>query len=340
VGTRGGGGFEKRLVEQSPLSFAAYEAVLAGPVVGVHPLRAFSSILKVSAGVLQSLRIIRRHQPQAILLTGGWANVPLAAAAWMLRVPMLVYLPDIEPGRTIQLLSRVAQKIAVTVPDSARYFREGQTITTGYPLREAITQATREDAVAYFGLDPEKKTILVTGGSRGARTINIAMGDIAAQLMQSGVQVIHVSGKLDYERTRDQLNKTLNGLDSEACYHLVDYLESQQMGLAFAAADIIIGRAGASVLGEFPYFGAASILIPYPYAWRYQKVNADWLAERGAAIRMDDERMSEDLLPAIASLVNNEARLQQMQASARALSPGNGADNLAATWLRLAQSSH
>ncbi len=309
-------------------------------MVGVHPLRAFSSILKVSAGVLQSLRIIRRHQPQVILLTGGWANVPLAAAAWLLRVPMLVYLPDIEPGRTIQLLGRVAQKIAVTVPESAPYFREGQTVTTGYPLREAITQATRDDAIAYFGLDPAKTTILVTGGSRGARTINIAVGEIAPQLIELGVQVIHVSGKLDYERTREQVNQTLNGLDNQPCYHLCDYLESHTMGLAFAAADMIIGRAGASVLGEFSYFGAASILIPYPYAWRYQKVNADWLAERGAAIRMDDERMSEELLPVIQALVTDAARLQQMQASARALSPGNGADNLAQVWLHLAKTSH
>lgn len=335
VGTRGGGGFEKRLVDASDIAFDAYHEVFAGPIVGVNPLRAVSSMVKMATGLLQSLALMLSNRPQAILMTGGWANVPLALAGWILRVPMLVYLPDIEPGTTIRVLSRFVQKIATTVPDSADYFREGQTVTTGYPLREAVTSATRDGAISYFRLDPARKTLLVTGGSRGARSINIALGDILPDLLNEQVQIIHVTGKLDYERTGEQVADCIGHPN----YHIVDYLDSDAMGLAFAVADIVLGRSGASALGEFPYFGAASILIPYPYAWRYQGVNADWLAEQGAGIRMNDENMAQDLLSTLQSLLRDDEKLSQMQACAKALHSGDGTENIARELLSLAGGS-
>lgn len=332
MGTRGGGGFEKRLVDASDISFDAYREVFAGPVVGVNPLRALSSLMKMGLGLLQGLAIILQQRPQVILMTGGWANVPLAVAGWIMRVPMLVYLPDIEPGTTIRMLGRFVQKIATTVPDSAEYFREGQTVTTGYPLRPSITSATKERAIAHFGLDPARKTLLVTGGSRGAQTINIAIGDILSDLLNETVQILHVTGKLDYERTLAQVGDYQQNLH----YHLFDYLDSDEMGLAFAASDIILGRSGASALGEFPYFGAASILIPYPYAWRYQRVNADWLAEHGAGIRLNDDDMGQELLATLQSLLRDDEKLCQIQACAKALYSGNGSDNIAQELLSLA----
>jgi len=332
VGTRGSGGFERSLVEQSGISFDRYEAVFAGPLNGVSPLRALSSLLKTGLGLLQSVGIVLRHRPQALLLTGGWANVPVALAAWVFRVPILVYLPDIEPGRTIQVLSRFARKVATTVPESAQFFSEGQTVTVGYPLRESVTSATREGAIAHFGLDAGRKTILVTGGSRGARNINIALIDIVPALVDNGAQILHVTGQLDWERSQEQAA----GLVQQPHYHAFPYLDSEAMGLAFAAADLVVGRSGASSLGEFPYFGAASVLIPYPYAWRYQKTNADWLVERGAGVRVDDETMAEALQPTILRILCDDALLQHYQANARALHQGSGAERLAQELLILA----
>lgn len=282
-------------------------------------------------GLLQASVLIIRHKPQAILMTGGWANIPLALAGWLLRIPMLVFLPDIEPGTTIRLLSRFVAKIATTVPESARYFQEGQSVTTGYPLRKQVTSAHRESALAHLGLLAQRKTLLVTGGSRGARTINIAIENCLPKLLEENVQILHITGKLDYERTREQVTEQLD----HPHYHLFDYLDSGEMGLAFAAADIIVGRSGASALGEFPYFGAASILVPYPYAWRYQKVNADWLAGRGAGIRIDDEKMAEQLLPTLQDLLRDDLHLKALQDCARALYQGDGAENLARELLLL-----
>ncbi len=335
VGTRGGGGFEKRLVDASDIDFDAYHEVFAGPVVGVNPLRALSSLIKMASGLLQSLAIILGQRPQAILMTGGWANVPLALAGWIMRVPMLVYLPDIEPGTTIRVLGRFVDRIATTVPESSAYFREGQTVATGYPLRQAVTLATEDAAMAHFGLDPQRKTLLVTGGSRGARTINIAVVDILPGLLEEPVQIVHVTGKLDYERTLEQVGE----YQDNPHYHLFDYLDSDEMGLAFAASDIVLGRSGASALGEFPYFGAASILIPYPYAWRYQRVNADWIADNGAGIRINDEDMGQELLATLQSLLRDEAKLSRIQGCAKSLFSGNGSDNIAQELLSLAGDS-
>jgi undecaprenyldiphospho-muramoylpentapeptide beta-N-acetylglucosaminyltransferase len=333
VGTRGGGGIERPLVMDANLDFDAYEEVFAGPIVGVNPLRLLASLVKMILGLLQSFNLIRRHHPQAMLLTGGWANVPLALAARILRIPMLVYLPDIEPGQTIQLLSKLDAKIATTVPESAEYFPEGQTVVTGYPLRSEVTSANREAAIRHFNLDSNRKTILVTGGSRGARTINIAVENILADLLTYPVQVIHVTGQLDWERSQTDLKS--KEYDATR-YHPLPYLDSADMGLAYAAADIIIGRSGASAIGEFPYFGAASILVPYPFAWRYQKVNADWLVKHGAGIRINDEDMANNLLPTLAQLVTDTVQLETMQNQAKSLFKGNGADKLAQELLLLA----
>jgi UDP-N-acetylglucosamine--N-acetylmuramyl-(pentapeptide) pyrophosphoryl-undecaprenol N-acetylglucosamine transferase len=330
VGTRGGGGFERRLVEAAEIKFDAFDEVFAGPIVGVNFFRAFLSMILMGIGLLQSIVLLLRYRPQVILFTGGWANVPVALAGWLLRVPMLVYLPDIEPGSTIRVLGRFVQKIATTVPESAQFFREGQTVTTGYPLRSEVSSATRDAAIKHFKLDPSLKTILVTGGSRGARSINIAIENSLNDLLKEAVQVIHVTGELDWVRSQAAVKGSLTH------YYPFEYLDSHEMGLAFAAADIVVGRSGASALGEFPYFGAASILVPYPYAWRYQRVNADWLAERGAGIRMNDEAMVAELLPTLQSLVRDAGRLKTMQDCAKAVYQGDGSANIARELLSLA----
>ena len=320
VGSMGGGGFEKRIVEQSNLPFVGYGAVFAGPIVGVNPLRAVWSVLLMMAGTIQAALLLRRYKPQSLLLTGGWANVPLALAARLLRVPILVYLPDIEPGRTIQLVARFASRVATTVDESARYFRAGQSVTTGYPLRRSVTESTRQAALAHFRLDPARRTLLVFGGSRGARSINLALMRILPDLLKADLQVLHVTGELDWPRVQAEMA----ALPDARGYQAFPYLHAD-MGLAFAAADMVVCRSGASTLGELPLFGLASILVPYPYAWRYQRTNADYLADRGAAIRMDDEAMEQDLLPAILGLHQHPQGLEAMQESARALARGDGA---------------
>lgn len=332
----GRGDFARPLIEEAGIPFEPFAEVHAGPFHGVSPLKAARSLVIDLIGTVQSARLLRRLRPGAILLTGGWVGLPVALAGRLLGIPSLIYLPDIEPGLAINVLKRFASRVAVTTADSQKFFAPGQTVVTGYPLRSQMLLATREAGMAHFSLDPARRTLLIFGGSRGARSINHAAIAIASELVALGAQVIHVTGTLD----ADAMTAAHAALPPEtrAHYHLFPYLHDA-MGLAMACADLCVCRSGASTLGELPFFGLPSILVPYPHAWRYQKVNADWLADRGAGIVMPDDRLSVDLLPAVRDLLGDAVRLSQMAAQARSLAQPDGAWNVGRELLRLAGAS-
>jgi UDP-N-acetylglucosamine--N-acetylmuramyl-(pentapeptide) pyrophosphoryl-undecaprenol N-acetylglucosamine transferase len=325
-------------MDEAGIHFAHYDEVRAGPLHGVGVLRALISLANLTTGTFQALRLVNRNQPQALLLTGGWVGLPVALAGWLRRVPSLIYLPDIEPGLAIRILQRFARRVATTVEDSATYFKAGKTVATGYPVRanmvEAASPQGREQAIQHFALDPDRKSLLVFGGSRGARSINMTLLDILPDLLADGLQIIHVTGTLDWE----QVQTRRLALPETQHYHAYAYLHDE-MALAYAAADLVVCRAGASTLGELPLFGLPAILVPYPHAWRYQKVNAEWLAGRGAAILMEDAAMGEHLLPTIRGLMEDDARLTSMRAAAVALAQPDGAYNVARELLHLAGES-
>lgn len=324
-------GFERPLVAESALPFASYDEVRAGPLHGVSPLQFIVSSFNLAVGILQALRLVARRKPNAVLLTGGWVGLPVALASWVWRVPNLIFLPDIEPGLTIQVLRRFARCVALTVEESKVYFPNNQTIVTGYPLRQLMLEATRQAAITHFGLHPNRKTLLVFGGSRGSRAINNALLTILPDLLADGIQIIHITGTLDWK----EVEAHRNALSDVTHYHAFPYLH-HEMGLAMAGADLVLSRSGASVLGEFPLFGLPSILVPYPHAWRYQKVNADYLANHGAALYMDESKMAETLLITIRDLFQETGRLESMRASALALAKPDGAQRAAEALARLA----
>jgi UDP-N-acetylglucosamine--N-acetylmuramyl-(pentapeptide) pyrophosphoryl-undecaprenol N-acetylglucosamine transferase len=285
------------------------------------------SLFNYAIGLFQALGLLLRYRPQVLLLTGGWSGLPVALAARLLQVPMMIFLPDIEPGSTIQMLRRLVNQVALTVPESEVYFPRTPTVVTGYPLRAEFATATRAAGQAHFGLDPSSPVLLVFGGSRGAHSINQALLAILPDLLADGIQVLHVTGALDWPEVAAR--------PAAAGYQPFAYLH-HDMGLAQAAADLVVSRAGASTLAEFPLFGLPAILVPYPYAWRYQKVNADYLAERGAAVRLDDETMEQRMLPLIRAILGDADRLAQMRDCAQALAQPNGASRLAAELTQLA----
>ena len=325
------GGFERPLIEKSDVLFVAHDEVRAGPIHGVNPVRLIGSVVKLSIGIVQAFRLLRQREPQVILSTGGWVSLPVALVAWLMRIPVVVFLPDIEPGLTIKALRRFAKKVAISVPESANFFRSGQTVVTGYPLRAAMREATRAHAMEIFHLDPECKTLLVFGGSRGSRAINVAVGEILSEVLEDGLQVIHLTGTLDWMRAQEQIGP----LKDHPHYHAMPYFE--EIGQALAVADLVVCRAGASILGEFPYFGLPSILIPLAYSWRYQEVNADYLAQRGAAIHLKEADMPRELLSTIRSVLDDSNRLQQMGSNAAQLAQPDGAGNLARVLVELVQ---
>ncbi len=274
----GSGGLERDLVQESALPFAAYDDVKAGPIAGVSLPRRLLSLLYYVIGSVQALGLMLRYRPQALLLTGGWSGLPVALAAGLRRVPVMIFLPDIEPGSAIRLLRRLASRVALTLDDSAQYFPNTPTEVTGYPLREAFAEATREAGLAHFGLDAARPVLLVFGGSRGARSLNRALLAILPELLAEGLQVIHVSGTLDWpevEARRDALN--------HADYHAFPYLH-HEMGLAQAAADLVPQPGRGQHAGGVPLFrsglhsGALSLCLALPEGQR----RLSGLAWRGA----------------------------------------------------------
>jgi UDP-N-acetylglucosamine:LPS N-acetylglucosamine transferase len=327
----GAGGIEEDLVRRAGLPFVA---IAAGGLHGLAPWTAARNAARLAVGTWQAWRIVRRFRPHALLLTGGYVGVPVAAAAWANRVPSLVYLPDIEPALSVKVLARLARKIAVTAPASQTYFPPGKAVVTGYPVRPELRCVDRETARRALGLDAHPPVLLVFGGSRGARNLNRALAAILEPLLAL-CQVVHISGTLDAEAARargEALPETLR-----ARYHLYAYLH-EEMGQALAAADLAVSRAGASTLGEFPLFGLPAVLVPYPYAWRYQRVNADYLVERGCAVRLDDEKLATDLLPLLQELLTNRQRLAAMSQRARVLAKPDAADRIAGELLSLTKS--
>lgn len=323
------GGMERELVSREGIEF---ETIPAGQVVGVGLWRGAAGLIQLAWGAAQAARIVRRYKPDVLFVTGGYTAIPVALVCWLARIPILVYLPDIEPGAAVKAVARFAAMVAVTAEESRAYFPNKNVLVTGYPVREEIARATRSRAIQRFELVEERRTVLVFGGSRGARSINNALLDALDDLLKD-FQIIHVSGEPDWPTV--QARRSALSDDQRAHYHAFPYLH-EDMGLAFAAADLVVSRAGASVLGEFPMFGLGAILVPYPHAWRYQKVNADFLAARGAAVRLNDEDLKMKLSATIRELLQDADRLTAMRAASRALAAPEASERIAAELLQLA----
>lgn len=331
VGARGD--MARGLVEQSDVHFDGYHEVFAGPVAGIPLTGQIVSAIKIAVGVVQSLVLGLRLRPEVLFLTGGWVGVPAALACWLLRCPIVIYVPDIEPGMMLKVIGRrFARVIAATTDATAAYYPGKRVEVTGYPLRREILEADRARGIEALKLDPQRRTLLVFGGSRGSRSINSTISAIAPALLEDGCQIVHISGRLDWPQV-EQAHAAMTP-EQRAHYQVHPFLPD--IGLAFAAADLVISRAGAATLAEYPQLGLPAILVPYPHAWRYQKVNADFLVERGAAVRLDDERLADELLPLVRELLADEERLAAMRRASEALRQPDGADNIARLLARTA----
>jgi UDP-N-acetylglucosamine--N-acetylmuramyl-(pentapeptide) pyrophosphoryl-undecaprenol N-acetylglucosamine transferase len=326
------GGVEEGIVSREGLPFTA---ISAGGLRGLAPWTTVGNLAKLTVGFAQSLRIVRRFSPDVVLVTGGYVCVPVALAAKLLGVPVLIFLPDLEPGLAVRALSHLATRVAISFPDAARYFAEDKVVAAGYPVRAEFFAVNRAEARRAFGLDEGLKTVTIFGGSRGAHSINLALSQCLERLLEV-CQVIHICGHLDAEwvmERRAQLSKRLRSR-----YRAYSYLH-EEMPSALAAADLAVARAGAATLGEFPALGLPSILVPYPYAGWHQELNADYLVSRGAAVKIADAELGEKLLPTILELLGDERALAEMSDRARALARPDAAQRIAQELRRMARQS-
>lgn len=323
----GEGGMEAGLIERAGLPLRTI------PAAGVHGvgLRALpGNLLQLARGLLAARRILRQFRPDVLFFTGGYLAVPMSLAGW--RLPQLLYVPDIEPGLALKALARLATRIAITADETRRFLpRNKSVVVTGYPTRPGLKAWERAAARQQFGLQPDLPVLLAFGGSKGAHSINMALLDNLPVLLEK-TQIIHISGQLDWPVVQSQHGSL--PADLSARYHPFPYLH-EEMGAALAAADLAVSRAGASSLGEFPLFGLPAILVPYPHAWRYQKVNADYLKQRGAALVLEDADLTHSLAPTVLSLLEDAPRLEGMRLAMQSLCIPEAAGRLAAQILAL-----
>jgi UDP-N-acetylglucosamine--N-acetylmuramyl-(pentapeptide) pyrophosphoryl-undecaprenol N-acetylglucosamine transferase len=304
------------------------------PAAGVHGVGLRSlpgNLARLGRGYGAARDVLRRFKPDTLFFTGGYVAGPVALAG--AKIPTAIYVPDIEPGLALKLLSRFADQIAVTAEDSRGYFpRKDRVVVTGYPVRPDLAQWDQNEAYQVFGFSTELPTVLVTGGSLGALSINQALTVNLPQLLEE-MQIVHLVGA----RTWDQFKDVPVSLPAELArrYKSYPYLHAE-MGAAFSIANLVVSRAGASSLGEYPHFGIPAILVPYPHAWRYQKVNAEYLSSRGAAIMLPDEALPEKLSLLILDLIRNPEKRQRMQQAMQSLAWPDAASRIAEVIANLA----
>lgn len=311
----------------------AFEAIESGQLRGMAPWVAARSLWRMARGARQAAQLVAKIQPDVTLVTGGYVAAPVVWASWRAGVPVLIYLPDIEPGLAIRRLARFAARVAVSFPEVAGYF-PGKAVVTGYPVRREFLAAAhrRDEARRRLALDADMPALLVFGGSRGARSINQALADALPQLLDL-CQVIHISGIRDWSEVQQRAEALPQALRDR--YHASPYLH-EELPLAMAAADLVVARAGAATLGEFPAMGLPAILIPYPYSGQHQQANANYLADRGAAVTVLDGELQARLAPAVLELLGAPSKLRSMSQAMSALAQPQAATNIARELQRLA----
>ena len=319
------GGMEQALVKRAGLTF---EAISAGGLRGKNLMAFLRGLWALSQGYRQSLQVIERYQPDILLATGGYVCAPVTLAARRSGLPVLIYLPDIEPGLAIKFLARFANRVAVTVPEAQQFFRPGLTVVTGYPVRPALVTTFGSGKAAArlkLGLTERLPVLLVFGGSQGARSINRSLTDRLEDYLEVS-QIIHVTGVLDEAWVQAKKSKLPQNL--QARYHVAAYLHNEMVA-ALVAADLVVSRAGASTLGEFPAVGLPAIVVPYPYAGAHQALNANYLVQHQAAIIVENADLEHRLKDTVINLITDQEKLQAMSQACRNLAQPDAAARLA-----------
>lgn len=305
------------------------------PVVALQRSLALSNLLfpfKLANSLLKASQIIKDFKPHVAVGVGGFASGPLLQMASMKGIPTLIQEQNSHAGLTNRLLARKAARICVAYPGMDHFFPKEKILLTGNPVRQDIVDISgkKNTGLEHFGLSAGKRTVLVIGGSLGARTINesiaAALEDFAAQ----DIQLIWQTGKLFIEQAREQIRER----KLDATIKAFDFI--YEMDLAYAAADMVVSRAGALSVSEICLAGKPSILVPYPFAAEdHQTSNAKALVDRNAALLVADHEAAKSLKYNILMLINDHQLRETLGQNCRPLGFPHAAHQIAAEILRL-----
>lgn len=320
-------GLEADIVPKAGLPFQTISVQGFSRPLGWRTVR---SVGLAGRGFFQAIRALRRFRPDLVVGTGGYVCGPVVLAAWLLGIPAVIHEQNAMPGMTNRFLARFVAAICLTFPEAETYFPDrGKTYLTGLPVREEVARKGKKDGLAALDLKEDRLTVVITGGSRGARRINQAMA--AAMPAFSGrpdLQFYHISGEKEYQATLEAYRASGVEVEKAGNLKVVPYLYGMENALA--AADLIVGRAGASFLAEIMVRGIPAILVPYPHAAAdHQTYNARSLADKGAAVVIPDGEFSgQRLTEVLTNLSSDSQRRELMAAACRSLGRENALDNI------------
>ena len=327
-------GAEGRM-EMQRVPAAGYQ-IIGLPVAGFdrkHLLKNISVLIKLMKSQIKARRIIKEFKPDAAVGVGGYASGPTLKVAGSMGIPTLIQEQNSYAGVTNKLLAKKACKICVAYEGMERFFDKGKIILTGNPVRQNLLnqQMSREEAIRSFNLDPTKKTVLIVGGSLGARTINNCVLNGLDQIRQSGVQFIWQTGKFYINEAKEKVGQAEN----YPMLHTTDFITD--MAAAYSAADLVISRAGAGSISEFCLLGKPVILVPSPnVAEDHQTKNALALVAKDAALYIKDAEASEKLLKTAIEMVQQPETLKKLSTNIAKLAFKDSANTIAEEVWKLA----
>jgi UDP-N-acetylglucosamine--N-acetylmuramyl-(pentapeptide) pyrophosphoryl-undecaprenol N-acetylglucosamine transferase len=279
--------------------------------------------IKLLSSLWKSRKIIKKFKPDVVIGTGGFASGPLLQMANMLNIPTVIQEQNSYPGITNKLLSKEANKICVAYENLERFFPKEKMILTGNPVRQDLIDidGKRQEAIKHFNLDENKKTLLILGGSLGSRRINQLIEKELSFLESKNIQIIWQSGKLYFEDYKKFNSKSISFVgDSEV--QVLAFID--RMDLVYAAADIVISRAGASSVSELCIVGKPVIFIPSPnVAEDHQTKNAQFIVDKNGALLLKESELNEKFESVFSDLLSNENQQIELSKNIKALALPN-----------------
>lgn len=288
--------------------------------------------IKLISSIRKSYKLLNEFKPDAVVGVGGYASGPLLYAASAKNIPTLIQEQNSYAGLTNKWLAKRVKKICVAHGGMEKYFPKEKLVVTGNPVRKTILldETRTSDAYQFFGLSPEKKTLLIVGGSLGARSINEFILSGYERLADSGYQVIWQTGGYYFQEMQSRLVEQVSNI------LMRDFV--REMHYAYAVADVVISRAGALSIAELMLTGKPSILVPSPnVAEDHQTVNAKALVERDAAILIKDREGNEKLIDAAFALMEDEPRKALLSRNIKAMSHPDADKDIASEVIKLIQ---
>ncbi|WP_289665148.1 undecaprenyldiphospho-muramoylpentapeptide beta-N-acetylglucosaminyltransferase [Flavobacterium panacagri] len=283
--------------------------------------------LKLASSLLESKRIIKKFKPNVVIGTGGFASGPLLQAAGSAGIPTVVQEQNSFPGITNKLLSKKANAICVAYQNLERFFPKEKIVLTGNPVRQDLIdiESKRDEAITFYGLDPNKKTLLVLGGSLGARRINQLIEKELQNFLSQNVQVIWQCGKLYFEEYKKYNQPNVK---------VVDFIE--RMDFVYAASDIIISRAGASSVSELCIVGKPVIFIPSPnVAEDHQTKNAQAIVDAKGAILLKESELESEFSIVFEALLKDSGKQKQLSDNIKKLARPKATQDIVAEIVKL-----